>query len=305
MTISVMITTRNRRADLSDTCHRLTVMRPPPGEVLICADGCSDGTAEMVRGEFPGFKLVENVTSLGSVGSRDLLLRSAQGDIVVSLDDDSYPLADDFFSRLPVLFSEHSEADVICFPELRDGGKYSDMSQTAVSTGRYVPAYANCAAAMRREAYLRRPGFPAFFKHMYEEPDYALQCYAAGRAVWFEPSMVVRHHRSSVGRVPLIHHQQHSRNELWSVWMRCPWPWLPVVSAFRVVRQFQHACSQGIAWVIQEPVWWFQAVCGIGKCIGARDPIPWKLYYGWMGLTRRRVTSIEGLPFAEMQSKLG
>ena len=46
--------------------------------------------------------------------------------------------------------------------------------------GRYVAAYANCGAAMRRDVYLQLAGFPTFFGHMYEEPDYALQCYASG-----------------------------------------------------------------------------------------------------------------------------
>ena len=54
---------------------------------------------------------------------------------------------------------------------------------------------------MRRDVYLKLAGFPKFFRpHGYEEPDYALQCYAAGFAVWFEPNLAVRHHMSSVNR---------------------------------------------------------------------------------------------------------
>ena len=41
-----------------------------------------------------------------------------------------------------------------------------------------------------------------------------------------------------------------SRNG-YSVWM-LPMPWLPVASAFRILRQFQYACSQGPGWVLQE-----------------------------------------------------
>ena len=229
MKFSVMITTRDRRSDLRRTCVRISSLHPPPEEVLICADGCSDGTAAMVREEFPGFTLLENKVVLGSVASRDRLLRTATGDVVVSLDDDSYPLAEDFFYRLPDLFSGHPEAAVISFRELREGGVFSSEEGLP---GHYVPAYANCAAAMRREFYLEQPGFPAFFFHAYEEPDYALQCHAAGHAVWFEPSLVIRHHRSPVGRLPILQHHQNSRNELWSVWMRCPWPWVPLVRHF-------------------------------------------------------------------------
>ena len=39
--------------------------------------------------------------------------------------------------------------------------------------------FANSGAVLRRSAYLQLPGFEPSFFHMYEEPDYALQCVAA------------------------------------------------------------------------------------------------------------------------------
>jgi hypothetical protein len=149
---------------------------------------------------------------------------------------------------------------------------------------------------MRRDVYLTQPGFPGFFGHMYEEPDYALQCYATGLAVWFEPSLVIRHHLSSAGRAPVGRHHHNARNELWSVWMRCPWPWLIGVSLFRVFRQLKHALTQGPAWVVREPVWWLAALAGAPHCVRARRPIPWRTYYAWMRLARQRVHVLQDLP---------
>jgi GT2 family glycosyltransferase len=303
MKISVMITTRNRCADLGQTCRRVSSMHPAPHEVLVCADGCSDATVELISTQFPDFILLENQVALGSVASRDRLLRAATGEIVVSLDDDSYPLADDFFAKLPDLFLKHPEAAVVSFPEFRDGGVFSDESKTDKSPGHYVSAYANCAAAMVRESYLAQPGFPRFFIHMYEETDYALQCYSAGLAVWFEPSLIVRHHVSTVGREPINRHHQNARNELWSVWMRCPWPWLPLVSLFRVFRQFRYAVSCGPSWVFREPVWWRDALFGVPTCIRGRRPIEWDRYHAWMRLARRPILSSRDLPFPSLQSQ--
>jgi GT2 family glycosyltransferase len=251
----------------------------------------------MIRTEFPSFILLTNASSIGSAGSKDRMLRATNGDIVVSLDDDSYPLAPDFCARLLPLFESHPEAAVMCFPELRDGVQFADSFQTDESPGHYVGAYANCAAAMRREVYLSLPGFPEFFVHDYDDPDYALQCYAAGYAVWFEPSLVIRHHRSAVNRTLLKVHFLHSRNELWSVWMRCPWPWIPLVSGFRILRQFQHACSMGLHWVLREPVWWYQALRGIRRCARSRRAIPWSVYYGWMKLIRDQALLPTNVPF--------
>ena len=290
-----MISTRDRRADLEVTCSKLMKLRPKPDEVLICADGCLDNTAEMLRSCFPEFRVIENPFPRGSVYSRDRLLRSARGDIVLSLDDDSYPLHRDFFQRLAAVFLEHPEAAVVVLPELRDGNQFAAPDKTDTSDGHYVSAYANCAAAMRRDFYLRQPGFPEFFHHLYEEPDYALQCYAAGKSVWFEPSLVVRHHESRVNRRPVQRHHFNARNELWSVWLRCPWPWLPLVSAYRVLPQFLYACSEGPAWAMREPVWWFSAFKGRRQCVRFRQPVVWRSYYHWMRLARAPVYSVNDL----------
>ena len=280
-----MITTRDRREELRRTLMVLRTLDPPPEETLVCADGCTDDTVEMLRTNFPECILIANETPRGSVFSRDRLLRIAKGEIVISLDDDSYPLAVDFVRRLAELFHAQHDAAVISFPEIRDDQDVSP-TKTAHSPPHPVSAYANCAAAMRRDVYLRSAGFPLFFGHMYEEPDYALQCYSLGLVVRFEPSLQIRHHVSQVQREPIRRHHLNARNELWSVLMRCPLPQLLAVALFRVWRQFQYACSEGLEWAVREPCWWWRALLGVGKCWNMRQPIPWPTYYRWMKLAR-------------------
>lgn len=295
MKFSVMITTRNRVDDLRRTCDNISQWCPKADEVIICADGCTDDTVKMVQENFPSFRLIENMQSIGSVGSRDRLLNMAKGKFVVSLDDDSYPLDQRFLLHVEKVLSDHPEAAVITFPEMRNGGAYSSLSKTPSSPGRYVSAYANCAAVMRKDFYLRMQGFPRFFGHMYEEPDYALQCYAANSSVWFEPSIVVRHHASPTQRQPVQRHHKNARNEMWSVWLRCPLIWLLPVSLFRMVRQLQYAASEGLFWVVREPIWWLSALKGLPACLRDRKPIKWKIYYSWMQLARKQISDLKVL----------
>ena len=130
---------------------------------------------------------------------------------------------------------------------------------------------------------------------MYEEPDYALQCYAGGAAVWFEPGLTIFHDVSRANRRPLERHHLNARNELWSVWLRCPWPWLPIVSVYRVCRQLAHACREGPGWALQEPAWWLAALRGVSQCLKSRHPVAWRAYYGWMRLARRPTYTLEEL----------
>jgi GT2 family glycosyltransferase len=286
LTFAAMITTRNRREELRITLSRLLELQPQPDEILICADGCTDGTGDMIRREFPTCTLIENESPRGSVFSRDRLLRLSGADLVASFDDDSYPLDHDFFSRARHLFEKRSEVAVLSFPEIRDDGSFANSSKTTSSPSHLVSAYANCAAVMRRDVYLRSDGFPVFFGHMYEEPDFALQCYALGKVVRFEPTLTIRHHVTATERNPIRRHQLNARNELWSVWLRCPWPWLPLVSFYRIWRQLQYAFTEGVSWAIQEPVWWLSALRGLPICLSRRKPVAWTIYLSWMRLAR-------------------
>lgn len=287
-----MIPTRDRCLELAVTCEKILQLRPPPDEVLIFADGCVDETVEMLRTRFPGFRLLRSACPVGSVAARDQMLRAAIGDIVLSLDDDSYPVQPDFLARLHRVFDAHPEAAVVVFPEVRDGNRAAAADKSQKSPGHYVSAYANCAAAMRRAFYVEQPGFMKFFGHMYEEPDYALQCYAAGAGVWFEPSLSVRHHQSRTNRSPMRRHHLNARNELWSVWLRCPLPLLALISVYRVARQFLYACSESPGWAACEPFWWAAALRGLRICWKARRPVDRATYLYWLRLARRPIYSL-------------
>jgi GT2 family glycosyltransferase len=307
MKTSIMITTRNRREELCRTLGKLFELQPAVDEILICADGCTDGTSEMVRQDFPSCRLLENDSSRGSVFSRDRLLRAASGDIVLSLDDDSSPCDENFLVQLEGLFAEHPDAAVISFPEIRGDGASADATKSQSSPAHFVSAYGNCAAAMRRDVYLRSAGFPVFFGHMYEEPDYALQCYALGYSVRFEPRPTVRHHISTNQREPIRRHHLNARNELWSVVIRCPFPYVIAVVVYRIWRQMRYACSEGLAWAIREPIWWWAAIKGIPICLRQRKPIRWRTYREWLMLARKPAADLEDLrrrfqqPFAPIE----
>jgi hypothetical protein len=53
MTLSVMITAKNRAMDLRRTCRVLQELNPPPLEVPITVDRCTDDRSEVLRVESP------------------------------------------------------------------------------------------------------------------------------------------------------------------------------------------------------------------------------------------------------------
>ena len=276
-----MITTKNRAMDLQRTLRMLQQLNPQPLEVLITADGCTDGTVKLVKSEMSDATLIINEQGKGSVASRDRMMREAKGDLVLALDDDSYPEQLDCIGRILPLFEKTPRLAILHFPQRSD--EYPEtLTQTDFGSERATRSFANSGAMLRRSIYLQLPGFEHHFFHMYEEPDYVLQCVAAGYEVLFSPVITIRHHWSGQARSEIRNHQRHARNEFWSTLQRCPFPYAFPMLAWRVFSQFRYACKRGVGWVMREPVWWWQALAGIPYCLKNRRPVSWAGYRKWL-----------------------
>ena len=282
MRVSIMITTNNRLEELQRTLQMLGRLDPAPDEVLVTADGCTDGTAEFLSA-MPNVKFIVNQPATGSVASRDRMIREAQGDLVLALDDDSYPEEADSIGRIIPFFKHEPKLAVLHFPQRTDEYPYT-LARTNFGCEGATRSFANSGAVLRRSIYLQLPGFEPRFYHMYEEPDYALQCVAAGYHVLFSPTITIRHHYVSRARDEIRIHHRHARNEFWSTLMRCPLPFAPGMVAWRVFSQFRYACKRGWSWVVREPLWWFQALAGIPLCLRRRRPVSWAGYRRWLAL---------------------
>ncbi|MGI8480506.1 MAG: glycosyltransferase family 2 protein [Chthoniobacterales bacterium] len=284
MTVSIIITTRNRARELQRTCEVITGLSPSPVEILITADCCSDETIELIRERFVDVTLIDNLIARGSVASRDRMMRQAKGDLVLALDDDSYPEEVDCIARIMPFFEQNSRLAVLHFPQRSD--EYPEtLEKSEFGLDRLTHSFANSGAVLRRSIYLQLPGFEPKFFHMYEEPDYALQCIAAGCEVLFSPVVTIRHHYSGEVRSELRNHHLHARNELWSVLLRCPFPYLCAMVIYRPVTQFGYACKRGATWILREPAWWWSAIKGLPWVIKKRQPVRWSAYKKWLSLS--------------------
>jgi len=283
MRVSIMITTSNRLKELQRTLQMLAKLDPVPDEILITADGCTDGTAEFVTSAVPNVQIIVNQQAKGSVVSRDRMMREAKGDLVLALDDDSYPEQLDCIERIVAFFEQRPKLAVLHFPQRTD--EYPNtLAQTQFGQERLTRSFANSGAVLRRSVYLQLPGFESRFFHMYEEPDYGLQCVAAGYEVLFSPIITIRHHYSGQARDEMGIHHRHARNEFWSTLMRCPFPFAIAIAAGRVLSQLGYAFKRGRSWVIREPSWWWQALLGIPYCLRKRMRVSWASYKRWLAL---------------------
>ena len=69
LTVGICLTTHNRCADLSRTLAALARLAPAPDEIIVTADGCTDGTLDLLRRAHPEVRLLVHATARGSIPS--------------------------------------------------------------------------------------------------------------------------------------------------------------------------------------------------------------------------------------------
>lgn len=94
--VSVVIPTHNRRDSLLRLLRALAGGTLPPAsfEVIICADGCTDGTMDAVApGDWPfALRLVAQAPARGAATARNAAAALARAPLLLFLDDDIEPL---------------------------------------------------------------------------------------------------------------------------------------------------------------------------------------------------------------------
>src|SRR4051812_26133143 len=85
---TVVIVSKNRCADLRRAIAS-ALGQDADVELVVIDDGSTDGTADMVRSEFPVVKFVSEVESRGYIVQRNRAAELATAPIIVSIDDDA------------------------------------------------------------------------------------------------------------------------------------------------------------------------------------------------------------------------
>ena len=150
---TVVVTTRNRKEDLR-TCLSSIQRQSIPVETIVIDDASTDGTAEMVRAEFPTARLVAHGDMHGYIRGRNEGARLATGDVIVSLDDDAAFSAERIIADALACFDDERVAavaipyiDVNREPTLRQSAP--DSSATYV-----VESFIGTAHAVRRSVFV-------------------------------------------------------------------------------------------------------------------------------------------------------
>jgi GT2 family glycosyltransferase len=226
--VAVVIATRNRGPELLGTLARLRGIdeRPP---IVVVDNGSTDGTAELVRANYPGVQVVGLRRNLGAA-ARTVGARLVDSPYVAFSDDDSW-WAPGALGRAADLLDRHSRlavlaARVLVGPEERldpvcDEMAHSPLPPADDLPGPSVLGFIACGAVVRRVAFLEAGGFDVRLGVGGEEELLSVDLAARDWGLAYVDEVVAYHHPSP-NRDPSGRRRVQVRNALWSAWLRRP-----------------------------------------------------------------------------------
>jgi glycosyltransferase involved in cell wall biosynthesis len=287
---SVIITTKNRKEELRNaivSCLRQTV----PVEVVVFDDGSTDGTAEMVKQEFPQVRLHRVEKSLGIVEARNRAMRLASCQIAFTIDDDCVFQSERTVAQTLDDF-DHPRVGAVAIPSIDIRQSPKVWNQAPDASALYVDAtFRGGANAMRRDLFLCLDGYRGFLVQRAEESDYAIRMLNVGYVVRLGRADPIHHLESPTRRMNRIVRFGARSNVLFA-WYNVPMPYLPAHLAVLTWNLLRNGARLGCFW---------SAVNGILRGYGAtlrqlgqRRPVS-RRAYRLMRLLRKNPIPLEAI----------
>jgi GT2 family glycosyltransferase len=219
--VSIAILNYQRREVLRRALESARAQRFPVLEILAVDNASSDGSAEMVRRDFPDVRLVALPENVGAA-ARNAGVEAAKGEIVVTVDNDVLLGSPDDVERAVSAFARHPRAAVVNFKILGPDGRLSrrdwchPRAPEAWADREFLTSYVlEGASACRREAFLAVGGYwpPLFIGH--EGWDLALRLLGAGHELLYTPAVCVTHLVEPSARPSARIDYTFTRNAVW------------------------------------------------------------------------------------------
>ncbi len=220
-TVSFVVITRDRCAELLECLGSLVVQTVHPAEFVLVDNGSSDQTVAEVKERFPEVRLITAGTNLGVAGGRNRGLRAARGEICIVIDDDAQLLDIQAAERVRLRFCERPELAVIAF-RIRHPETHQDIRAALPRRDKRLPGERQAVAtfcgagfAIRKRAWEAVGGFWEELFYAGEELELSYRLLSANYELEYGCSIVVMHNETQRARPQgqWIYHQ--TRNRPW------------------------------------------------------------------------------------------
>jgi len=221
--VSIIVLNYKRLSALEQTLESVVAQQYPHKEIIVVDNHSEEDVTAVVRRFGADIRLLELDSNLGACGGRNVGIRAAQGELIVTLDNDVNFVSADAIDNVVRLFDDHPDYHVLAFQlrdaktgqvRLREWCHPKDMRQFA---GVQFPThfFVEGAAAYRRVVFDNAGLYfePLFVYH--EGWDLGLRILDCGYRILYTPEVQVLHLMSPEGRANSRPFFLFTRNYIW------------------------------------------------------------------------------------------
>lgn len=246
--ISLLITTKNRIADLRVTLEQLSPMlQNPQVECLIYDDASTDGTFEYVKENYATILLFRNEVSKGYIYNRNFLLNHCSGVYALSLDDDAHFLSENVVETITSYFESQPKCGVVACRIF--WGKEVPIQLTTKLKSQRVKGFVGCGHVWNLQAWRAIPNYPEWFIFYGEEEFASYQLFKKGWEVHYVPELLVQHRVDIKARRNANDYSERLRRSFRSGWylylLFYPWTIIPKKLAYTLWIQIKTKVFKG------------------------------------------------------------
>jgi len=247
-TFSLLITTKNRKADLVFTLNKIKgLIHDANVECVVFDDGSVDGTFEYVQQNYPTIQLQRNAVSKGYIYCRNKMLNETKAMYAISLDDDAHFSTENPLQSLQNHFEQHANCGLIALRIF--WGIADPKSIVSIETPERVQGFVGCAHVWRMEAWRTIPNYPEWFIFYGEENFASYQLFKKNWEVHYVPEVLVHHRVDFTSRKKNADYALRLRRSLRSGWFLMllfyPVDIIPKKMAFTLWIQFKQKVFKG------------------------------------------------------------
>jgi glycosyltransferase involved in cell wall biosynthesis len=191
-TFSILITTKNRKADLAFTLEKIKYLLNRNDVVcIICDDGSTDDTVVFLQTHYPEIQLIKNDKSKGLIFSRNRLLNLTTAEFAISLDDDAHFVTENPLESIKNHFEQHANCGLVALRIF--WGLEEPVSNVSNKKSMRVQGFVGCAHVWRMKAWRDISDYPEWFIFYGEENFASYQLFKKNWEVHYLPEVLVNH----------------------------------------------------------------------------------------------------------------
>lgn len=238
--LSVVIPNWNGKDVILDCLKSVYAQDLKPSEVIVVDNGSSDGSAELIRQNFPDVQIIGMKKNIGFAGGVNVGIKAARSKYVFLLNNDA--ICDHKCFKNVISTATKKDAQIVQALILNRDGKKIDSSGDVYSTwGLPFPEqrdqaannapkqdrliFSACAGAcLYKKSLFEKIGyFDEMFFAYYEDVDLSMRAQLKGIKIWLSASAKVFHRTGHSSRkVPGFGREMAIRNSIYIFWKDLP-----------------------------------------------------------------------------------